>query len=266
MLRCFLGFAVVTSIVVSCAGDDDKRKVRGDEAGAAGESGTRTPVGAGGSSADPGQDGGAPSTQAGGEGGVPASAGMSGSGGLGNALGGGAGEGTAGTASEAGAGAGAGAGASGAGGADGGGLVSLYCDPGEYYAGEPGCLLCEEEPVPQTVDCSAAFYAKSVLANNGPSAIQLSPREPPREALPVAVDVTYQLADSVEVLHTEMSFNFISFYWEIDVDDIPASATQLRVQPFAVPSVCGDTFTLTDEVIFVTGGGDDWDATCPNQT
>lgn len=254
MLRFCLGFALVTSIVVSCGDDDEKRKVRGDEAGAGGEAGGALLPDAGGSSfgsageagasAQVGGASGAPASHVAGEGGVPAGAGTS----AGGALGGGAGEGTAGA------------------GGDSGGPVSLFCEPGQYNAGEPGCLACEGEPEPQTVNCIDAFWAKDVLADGGPIAIQLSPNEPPREPLPVDVDVTYQLADSVEVLHTQMTFNFTSSYWEIDVNDVPESATQMRVQPFSVPAVCGDTFTLTDEVIFVTGGGDSWAPTCPGQT
>jgi hypothetical protein len=202
--------------------------------------------------------GGAEPTAAGAGGETAAGAGgetAAGAGASGAPVGGGGGSSAAGETGSAGA-----AGAS-------GDLVSLFCpEPGEYYSGEGGCLACEGEPAPQTVTCVEAFFAKDVLADGGPIAVRLAPFVAPREALPVKVTVTYQLADSVELLETDMSFNFNSFEWEIDVGDIPQSAVQIRVQPFTVQALCGDTFALTDEVIFVTGGGDNWAATCPGQT
>ena len=175
----------------------------------------------------------------------------------------------AGGAPVAGAGGSSAAGESGSAGAAGapGELTSLFCsEPGEYYSGEGGCLACEGEPEPQTVTCHQAFYAKDVEASGGPTLIVLAPNDAPREALPITVTVTYQLADSVEQLEADMTFDFNDSYWEIDVADVPQSATQMRVQPFTVQALCGDAFTLTDEVIFVTSGGDSWAPTCPGQT
>jgi hypothetical protein len=245
---------LATVLVASCGSDDEKRSVRADEAGAGGEAGEANDPSAGGSSmsaAGQGEQGGAEATAAGAAG-VPAAA-----------------AGAGGAPAAAGAGGSSAAGETGSAGAAGasGERVSLFCpEPGEYYSGEGGCLACEGEPEPQTITCIEAFPAKYVVASGGPTLIVLAPSTAPREALPIKVTVTYQLADSVEQLETDMTFDFNAFYWEIDVGGIPQSATQLRVQPFSVPAVCGDTFTLTDEVIFVTGGGDDWAATCPGQT
>jgi hypothetical protein len=249
MLRILTSVTLATVLVASCGSDDEKRSVRADDAGAGGEAGDANDPNAGGSSMSAAGQGGADPLAAG-AGGVPETAA-----GAGGAPVAGAGGSAAGETGSAGA-----AGASGE-------LVSLFCpDPGEYYSGEGGCLACEGEPEPQTVTCLEAFFAKDLLADEGPIAVRLGPYTAPREALPVGVSVAYELDDSVELLETEMSFNFNSFEWEINVGDIPQSATQIRVQPFSVPAVCGDTFTLTDEVIFVSGGGDSWTATCPGQT
>jgi hypothetical protein len=250
MLRILSSVTLATVLVVSCGSDDDKRSVRAEDAGAGGEAGEASDPNAGGSSMSAAGQGGAEPTAAGAAG-VPATAGGAG----GAPVAGAGGSSAAGETGSAGA-----AGASGE-------PISLFCtEPGEYYSGEGGCLACEGEPEPQTVTCVEAFYAKDVEASGGPNLIVLAPSTAPREALPVKVTVTYQLADSVEQLETDMTFDFNAFYWEIDVGGVPQSATQMRVQPFSVPALCGDTFTLTDEVIFVTGGGDDWAATCPGQT
>jgi hypothetical protein len=250
MLRTLASVTLATVLVASCGSDDEKRSVRPDDAGAGGEAGEANDPNAGGSSVSAAGQGGADPAAAGAGGVAETAAG-------------------AGGAPVAGAGGSPAAGETGSAGAAGapGELVSLFCpDPGEYYSGEGGCLACEGEPAPQTVTCVDAFYAKDVEASGGPTRIVLGPTEAPREALPIKVTVTYQLTDSVEQLEADMTFNFNDSYWEIDVAGIPQSATQMRVQPFSVPAVCGDTFTLTDEVIFVTGGGDNWAATCPGQT
>jgi hypothetical protein len=250
MLRILVSVTLATVLVVSCGSDDEKRSVRADEAGAGGEAGEANDPSAGGSSMSAAGQGGADRTAAGAAGVSAAAAG-------------------AGGASAAGAGGSSAAGETASAGAAGasGELVSLFCsEPGEYYSGEGGCLACEGEPEPQAVTCVEAFSAKYVDASGGPTLIVLAPSTAPREALPIKVTVTYQLADSVEQLEADMTFDFNAFYWEIDVSSIPQGATQVRVQPFSVPAVCGDTFTLTDEVIFVTGGGDEWAATCPDQT
>ena len=274
MLRIFVSVTLTTVLVASCGSDDEKRSVRADDAGAGGEAGEANHPGAGGSTLSAAGQGGADPTAAGAAGGTAATAGaggasVDGTGGAPVAGAGGAPVDGTGGAPVAGVGGGSAAGEAGSAGAAGGSgeLGSLFCqESGEYYSGEGGCLACEGEPEPQTVSCVDAFYAKDVVASGGTTRIVLAPSTAPREALPVKVAVTYRLADSVEQLETDMTFNFNAFYWEIDVGGIPQSATQMRVQPFSVPAVCGDTFTLTDEVIFVKGGGDDWAATCPGQT
>jgi hypothetical protein len=249
MLRILTGVTLATVLVVSCGSDDDKRNVRDEDAGAGGEAGDAADPNAGGSSSNAAGQGGTAQTVAG-AGGAPLA------------------EGGAGGAPLAGAGGSSAAGDTGSAGAAGAPAepVSQFdCEPGQYYSGEGGCLVCEGAPEQQVLTCAEAFFGKSVLADGGPIRIELAPFDAPREALPTTVTLTYSLADSVELLEADMTFEFNDSYWQIDVSDVPLNATQMRVQPFTVQALCGDTFTLTQEVIFVNTGSDLWTATCPGQ-
>jgi hypothetical protein len=253
MLRFCLGLVVATSIVVSCAGDDDKRKVRGDEAGAGGESGAAPSPDAGGSSAGPGGEGGTASTVPGGEGGTPAgSAGMPLGGSNGVASGGEGG--TSGASSDA--------GAAGAGGEP--GWPSAFCPGGEYWSGEGGCYECLGSPQTVQLTCSQAFTAKDLLSDGEPITVRLSPNEYPREPLPTTVDVAFLTPN--ETHSCNLSFNYNSGQYEIDVTPGPNDPAEVIVQPFVVESACGDRFELLDTVRFLHSGGDDYVVTCPDQT
>ena len=160
------------------------------------------------------------------------------------------------------------AGQAGAAGQPSGPVASKVCPTlGEYDAGEGGCQSCTDDaPTNEVLSCVEAFFAKDVLADNGPIAVRLSPFSGQREPLDVPVQVYWQGPDAAEVLDTTMVYVPLSAQFEIDVTAIPSDAVQIRVQPFVVKSVCGDSLTLTEEVIFVSGGDDSWAATCPNQT
>jgi hypothetical protein len=246
-MRFLVGLGGVTLIVVACASDDDKKVLRGAEAGAGGESG-ETSRGAGGSSVNAAGAGGEPSDAVAGAGGDASSGG-------------------AGTAGETGGGGTAGETGGGAAGAA--GEASAFCEGGLYYeGGESACWECLGSPQTTEVTCAQLSLDTRLVADGGPLWIDLVPPASLREPVAHDLTVSFRVGEDVTQVDYPGNYDHDNDYWSIDISaDSSSAIEEVRVLPFTVRTACHDTFKLLDEVVFVQAepNSDTYDLICPNQ-
>jgi hypothetical protein len=241
MLRSFLGLTAATLIAVACGSDDGKKAARAEGAGAGGDAGAPSSGNGGGSDSNEASQGGSPTSSLAGAGRDAAGGGATGL----------AGAPSGGTPSSAGQPAVAGPG--GEGGAAGAGAtpVSLDCEPGEYNAGEGGCLTCEDQPSSIELTCTKLFDAV-LVSDSGPLWIRFYPPSGLREPLPGNVTVSYRTGDSLTEVEYPLLYDHVDGFWQLDVTADSSLATEeVHVRPFTVRTACGDTVALTDDIVFV---------------